>query len=238
MRLLRRVTIGLLCSGRLVPAAASTSPNEPYGDIFTRHESHKWGVMIAFASALFILLITPGPGVLTTAGVAAGFGFRAGLPYLAGIVSGALLVMIAVATGLAAFIFSFPPVRTGLLIVSLGYLVYLAFRIASAGSQIAIVASDKPLGYGNGLLLSVINPKAYAVSTMLFSGFPFYPDNILLENTTKLAIFLAIAVPIHLVWLGLGAGLKRLALRPRTARLLNIAMAVAMLAVVAIAALS
>ena len=36
--------------------------------------------MLQFALAVFFLLITPGPGVLTTAGIGAAFGYRADWP--------------------------------------------------------------------------------------------------------------------------------------------------------------
>ncbi|HEC70944.1 MAG TPA: LysE family translocator, partial [Roseobacter sp.] len=40
--------------------------------------------MLQFALAVFFLIVTPGPGVLSTAGVGAAFGFRAGLAYVVG----------------------------------------------------------------------------------------------------------------------------------------------------------
>jgi len=194
--------------------------------------------MTAFVLAAFFLVVTPGPGVLSTAGVGSAFGFRAGLPYLSGIVIGSLLVMAAVVTGLAAFLFSYPPLRVVLLAVSAAYLLYLAFRIATAGSGIAIAAAERPLRFVNGILLQIINPKAYAVMTALFTGFAFYPQNTLIESMIKAVVFTAISVPVHLLWLYMGAILKRLALGPGAARAVNIVMALAMVAVVALAALS
>ena len=91
--------------------------------------------MISFILAAFFLVVTPGPGVLSTAGVGAAYGFRAGLPYLSGIILGSLLVMAAVATGLAAFLFSYPPLRTILLALSAAYLLYIAFRIATSAER-------------------------------------------------------------------------------------------------------
>ena len=194
--------------------------------------------MLTFALAVFFLLITPGPGVLTTAGVGAAFGLRAGLAYMSGVVFGSLLVMAAVVTGLAALVFSYPVVRGVLLLGSLAYLVYVAFRVATAGARVGIIAAERPLGFLNGAALSVINPKAYAVMTTLFSGFAFRPESPLLEIAGKVAVYIAIATPIHLIWLYAGASLKRLALSAAAARRINLAMALAMLAVVALAALS
>ena len=60
--------------------------------------------MLAFCIAIFLLLISPGPGVLSTAGVGAAFGFRAGLPYVVGLFPGTNLVAIAVVSGLATVV--------------------------------------------------------------------------------------------------------------------------------------
>jgi threonine/homoserine/homoserine lactone efflux protein len=130
-----------------------------------------------FLAACFFLLITPGPGVLSVAGNAAAYGFRAGVPYLTGVVLGSLVVMGMVASGFAAVVFSIDYVREVLLAASLGYLLYLAWRIASSGSGIAIIETDKPLGFFNGAMLSLINPKAYAVFTTIVGGFNFMPDS-------------------------------------------------------------
>lgn len=194
--------------------------------------------MLAFFLAVVFLIITPGPGVLTTAGAGAAFGFRAGLAYMWGVIIGSLLVMAAVITGLAALVFSYPPVRNILLAASLAYLLYIAYRIATAGSRVAIMEAERPLGFVNGLALSVINPKAYAVMTTLFSGFAFLPDNPGLETVIKVAIYVPIAVPVHLIWLYAGASVKRLALSEAASRRINLVLALAMLAVVGLAAWS
>lgn len=194
--------------------------------------------MTAFLAATFFLLITPGPGVLTTAGVGAAYGFRAGVPYMLGIVLGTLVVIAAVATGLAAFLLSYPPLRTILLTGAAAYLLYIAYRIATSDTGIAIAHAKRPLGFFNGVALQVINPKAYAVMTTLFSGFAFYPDSTVIEATIKTAIFMAISFPVHITWLWVGTTIKRLALGKTAARTVNILMAAAMLAVVALALLS
>lgn len=194
--------------------------------------------MTAFIAAAFFLLITPGPGVLSVAGVGAAYGFRAGLPYLLGVVLGTLTVIAAVASGLAAFLLSYASLRIVLLGASAVYLLYLAYRIATSKTGIAIERAEKPLGFINGATLQVINPKAYAVMTTLFSGFPFYPDSTLIEVALKTAVFMSLSFPVHFIWLWLGATLKRLALSPQAARAVNIAMAVSMVAVVALALLS
>ena len=90
--------------------------------------------MIVFALAVFFLMATPGPGVLSVAGVGASFGVRPGARYIGGLFIGTNLVAFAVVSGLAALILADARVRTVLFVLSFGYLTYLALRIALAGS--------------------------------------------------------------------------------------------------------
>lgn len=191
--------------------------------------------MLTFAAAVLFLIITPGPGVLSTAGVGSAFGFRAGLRYVAGLFIGTNLVGMAVITGVAAIVLSMPVVRTVLMFASVAYLLYLAAKIALAGSRIAFIESAIAPGLTAGLLLQTINPKAYAVNTTLYAGFPFAPENLIFETFVKVLIFNAIWIPIHLAWLWAGASLHRLNLSPAAQRRINYVMAASMLAVVALA---
>lgn len=194
--------------------------------------------MLTFAAAVFLLIITPGPGVLSTAGVGAAFGFRAGLRYVLGLFIGTNLVALAVVTGLAALILANPYIRTGLFVASTLYLLYLAARIAFAGSKVAFIEARSQPGIVAGILLQAINPKAYVVNTTLFSGFVIFTDALLAEIMLKFLVVNAIWVPIHLLWLFAGSILERLDLAQRTHRRINFAMAAAMLGVVALASLS
>ena len=191
--------------------------------------------MLAFAAAVFFLIISPGPGVLSTAGVGAAYGYRNGLAYVAGLFAGSNLVAMLVISGIAATALALPWLRTTLLIASLGYLLWLAWRIASAGAQIGFIEARTPLGFWNGLALQPINPKAYVVNTTLFTGFSFMPDALWLETAIKLLIMNLIWIALHLGWLGAGISLRRLDLGPQAQRRVNIAMALSMLVAVALA---
>ncbi len=191
--------------------------------------------MLAFAAAVFFLIISPGPGVLSTAGVGAAYGYRNGLAYVAGLFAGSNLVAMLVISGVAATALALPWLRTTLLIASLGYLLWLAWRIASAGAQIGFIEARTPLGFWNGLALQPINPKAYVVNTTLFTGVSFMPDALWLETAIKLLIMNLIWIPLHLGWLGAGISLRRLDLGPQAQRRVNIAMALSMLVAVGLA---
>ena len=194
--------------------------------------------MITFAAAVFFLIITPGPGVLSAAGVGAAYGMRSGLNYVTGLFIGNNLVILAVISGLAAVVLAVPWVRIVLFALSTAYLLYIALRIAFAGSSIRFITVQSKPGVLAGILLQPINPKAYAVNTALFSGFAMFPDALVAEALWKLVIVNAIWLPIHVLWVWFGTVLQKLELQPQQHRLINMAMASSMLFVVALAVAS
>lgn len=191
--------------------------------------------MLIFAITVFFLIITPGPGVLSLAGVGAAYGREAGSKYFAGLFVGHNLVAIATASGLAAFIVADPRIRVVLFAASTMYLLYLAAKIAFAGRRISFIEATKPPGFLGGLTLQAINPKAYVVNTTIFAGFPFWPQSLPVEIFFKFLIFNAIWIPLHVLWLWAGIALRRLDLPPRTQAMINVGMSIAMLSVVGLA---
>ena len=191
--------------------------------------------MFTFALAIILMLVTPGPGVLSAAGVSAGFGAQAGLRYVTGLCIGQALVFVAVAAGLSTFVLATPWIRLTLMLLSFCYLLYLAARISFAGSKIAFIQSTYAPGLRAGLLLQPINPKAYAVLTALLTGFPLYPEDYWIEVAIKFIILNIIWIPIHVLWVYFGLSLKRLDLSPKMQQGVNITMGISMLLVVALA---
>jgi len=191
--------------------------------------------MLAFASACIFLIITPGPGVLSVAGVGSGYGFARGSKYLWGLCVGNILVALLVATGIAAVVFTVPYLRETLLILSVCYMVYLALKVGFAGSKVGFIEAEKAPRFFDGIALQAINPKAYVANSLLFSGFGFLPHNLLAETTIKFVIWICIWIPIHFGWLMIGVSLRRLELPEKIQRAINIFMALSMLFVVALA---
>lgn len=194
--------------------------------------------LVTFAIAVFFLIITPGPGVLSTAGVGAAYGVRPASLYVAGLWAGNNMVALAVISGIAAAVLAIPGIRIVLFYASTAYLLYLASRIAFAGSKIAFIQRSKPPGFFGGVLLQAINPKAYVVNTALFSGFAFLPEAPVWEIIIKLSIFNAIWIPIHFGWLGFGIMVHKLDLPQKVQFVINLLMALSMLIVVGLAVFS
>ena len=187
--------------------------------------------MLAFSFAVFLLIITPGPGVLSLAGVGTAYGWKDGVRYLAGLWIGNNLVSFAVISGLAALVLADPIIRMVLLFASATYLIYLAGRVAFAGTKIAFIHMAAP-GVITGISLQLINPKAYAVHTTLFSGFLIYPENLILETGLKLVVSNLVWIPLHVLWLYAGVRINELNLQATTQKRINLIMAFCLIAVV------
>ena len=190
--------------------------------------------MLTFAISVFLLIVTPGPGVLSTAGFGAAYGFKKSLRYVLGLFLGTNLVFFAVASGLIAILLSVPSVRIFLLVLSTCYLFYLASKIALAGSNIAFIKAKAPPGIISGILLQAINPKAYVVNTTFVSGFAFYQSSFVIELIIKFLIINLIWIPLHLVWLYVGTVLHELNLTNKNQRIINLILAFSMIAAVVI----
>ncbi|MGI9357596.1 MAG: LysE family translocator [Rhizobiaceae bacterium] len=191
--------------------------------------------MLTFLTAIFFLLVTPGPGVLSLAGVGSAFGYRAGWAYGTGLFVGSNAVMAAAAAGLAALFLANENLRLVFTVVSTAYLLYLAAKIAFAGSRIAFIESTKPPGLWGGIALQAVNPKAYAVGTFVFSNFPIWPSSFGIEVLLKFILLNAVWIPIHIAWLSAGITVNQLDLARNTQIAINVGMALAMLIVVGLA---
>jgi threonine/homoserine/homoserine lactone efflux protein len=177
------------------------------------------GLVLAAA----VVMGSPGPSTMSITAAGAAFGLRRSLGYLAGLVLGTTAVLMAVAVGLLALLLSLPWLAPGLLAASGIYILYLAFRIATApplSRQARPVAAPSLAG---GFFLAIANPKAYAAIAAVFAGAN-------LEPVPKILVLCLMIILIHLVWLLAGASLSRVLHDPRRGRIANILFAAILIA--------
>ena len=194
--------------------------------------------MLIFVAAAILLIITPGPGVLSLAGVGSAFGFRAGIKYFIGLFVGNNLVGLFVISGVGALVLADPVTRTVLLVLSSIYLIYLASTIALSGSNIGFKGYTHKPGIKSGVLLQIINPKAYVVNSTMYSGFLLFENAYFLEVIIKVLIVNTIWIPVHFLWLYIGVFIKRLDLSHSIQRTINYFMAIAMVLVVVLSVIA
>ena len=110
------------------------------------------------------------------------------------------------------------------------YMLYLAWRIATAPPSTQCDPDDSPPGFVAGLFLGFGNPKTYAAMGALFSGFVLVRDRELADAALKIAVLAGIVLAMNLVWLLIGWALTRAMRTAALARAINIAFAVLLLA--------
>jgi threonine/homoserine/homoserine lactone efflux protein len=193
------------------------------------------GLLALFTAAL-TLMGSPGPATLSSAAAGAAYRLRA-VPYVLGISLGTITVMVLVAAGVTGLVTSIPgaaPVISGL---AAAYILYLAWRIATAPPVGALDRQAAAPPFIGGYAMAVVNPKAYGAMGALFSGFPLIPDDPVTGGMLKVAILSGFALAINATWMSVGAGLARAMRNPRTSRALNVTFAVLLVASVVAAVL-
>ena len=183
------------------------------------------------------LMGSPGPATMSLAATGAAYGVRRGVPYYVGIVFGTTAVLVMVASGLTGLILAVPGVEPVILAVGCIYILYLAYRIATAPTMAKAAGHGQaPTLYG-GLLLALANPKAYAAIGAVFSSVVI-SDQVWLDGAAKVVTLTAVIVVVNLIWLTLGATLAGAFRAPRIGRAINVGFAVLLVASVALAVLA
>ena len=194
-------------------------------------------VLPGFLVAGALLAGSPGPATLSLAASGAAFGTRRSWSYFAGLVAGMAVVVALVASGLVGLTLALPGVGPAVTALAGLYLVWLAWRIATAPPLAGDGARGDPPGMAAGLLLSLVNPKGYAAMAALQSGFVLVPRDALLDAGAKLALIVLVIALVNMVWLRAGTLLARAFRDPRLNRAINIVFALALVASVAVALL-
>ena len=192
--------------------------------------------MIAYIIISFLMMVTPGPGVLSLAGVGAGFGWKVGMMYLIGLFFGTNGVALLVVLGFKQFLFEIEGVELTFLFLSLSYLSFLSWRIATSENKTGFKQSLKAPKLYEGIFLQFVNPKAYVVQGHLFVVLSLGMASYNVEILTKFIIVNSIWIPIHLFWLWLGLSLKRWSLASNKQLWVNRGMGLSLFAVVILSA--
>ena len=183
--------------------------------------------LIAFA---FVSSITPGPNNLMLLASGINFGLARSLPHMFGVGFGFTAMIVLVGFGLAQIFDAFPISYTILKIFSIGYLSYLAWKIATTSSfQNKNHNKSTPMSFFQAALFQWVNPKAWMMSVTAISAYTIQNGdwyNILIVA----AIFGAINLPSISAWTILGTQLKRFLNNPMKLKIFNITAALLLMA--------
>lgn len=175
---------------------------------------------------LFALVttITPGPNTLMLLASGANYGIRRSYPHVLGVSLGFAFMVVLVGTGLIRLFDLYPLSYQVLKTLSVSYLLYLAYRIATATSSMSRNRpSGKPLTFLEAAMYQWVNPKSWTMALTAISVYS--PSQSVGAIILVAVIFGAIALPSVSLWAVLGHHLKRILGSRSRMRTFNISMA-------------
>jgi len=185
-------------------------------------------LLAALAVFAFVSSITPGPNNLMLLASGVNFGFRRTVPHMLGIGVGFGALTAIAGLGLAGLFAAWPPARVVLQILSVAYMLWLAWRIAHAAPPRPGAPGGRPMSLLQAAAFQWVNPKAW---TMALGAVALYaPGADLMTLAVVVAVFVAVNVPSVAVWAGAGVALAGLLRDPVWLRRFNRTMAVALVA--------
>lgn len=191
--------------------------------------------LAGFVIAGLALAGSPGPNTLSLAATGAAFGARRGVAYMLGLNLGMVAVMAITASGLVGLLLALPGAAPAVTVAAAAYFAYLAWRIATAPPLEEGGGDRRQPSFLAGILLSLVNPKAYAAMAALFSGFVLVQASIAIDAVVKAAVLTLVIATVNVAWLVAGAALTRCFRNRRASRALNITFAVLLLVSVGLA---
>jgi threonine/homoserine/homoserine lactone efflux protein len=181
-------------------------------------------VLSALIIFAFVSSITPGPNNLMLMNSGANFGFKKTMPHLLGVGIGFTLMIALVGLGVIKLFDAFPLSYEILKIISIVYLLYLAFKIASSTGNLEQKSSSaKPFSFIQAALFQWVNPKAW---TMALTSISIYAPTKSLGAVLFVAIVFGIVnLPCISAWIVLGQKIQVLLTDKKRLRAFNISMA-------------
>lgn len=126
--------------------------------------------IVALIIFLFPLAYSPGPGNMFFAANGARFGMRATLPANAGYHLATWVVTAGIGFGALAAFNSHPQLFRVLKYAGSLYVLWLAWTLFRSSCNVS-GREAQPIGFGSGVLLLLLNPKAYVIIALMFTQF-------------------------------------------------------------------
>lgn len=188
-----------------------------------------YDVFMALVVFAFVTSITPGPNNLMLLASGVNFGFRRTIPHMLGIGTGFLLLLLGVGYGLGAVLEAAPLFYLLLKFAGGAYMLYLAYKIATATSVGKVDDKARPMSFMQALLFQWVNPKAWVMAVTAMASYTVheaYTLSVLLVGV----VFAVVNVPSVSSWTVFGSLLRQWLEDPVRLRWFNLTMALLLVA--------
>ncbi|WP_419318218.1 LysE family translocator [Caulobacter sp. ErkDOM-E] len=186
-------------------------------------------LLLAFVLFAFATAGTPGPNNMMLLASGANFGFRRTILHILGISAGLGVMVVAMGWGLSGVFRTFPILHEILKWVGAAYMLWLAWKIATATGINDKSATGQPMTFLEAAAFQWLNPKAWAMA--LGAATTYTPEGSGSLTVLVLAgTFMLVGAPCSAAWAGFGQGMRRFLDRPAILRVFNVSMAVLLVA--------
>lgn len=159
------------------------------------------------------------------------FGLSRTIPHLLGVNIGFGLLLVGVGLGLHQLFLQFPWLYVVLKIISIFFILTLAYNIARAGSitQINGKTNPQPMSFTAAVMFQAVNPKAWMMCLSSIAAYTV-PSQYIGSLLLLTLIFTAVNLPCVGAWVGFGMALRNFLNDPKKIQIFNITMAVLLVA--------
>ncbi|QUJ75871.1 LysE family translocator [Sulfitobacter albidus] len=185
-------------------------------------------LLTALAVFAFVSSATPGPNNLMLMASGANFGFSRTIPHMAGISVGFAVMMIGVGLGLVQLFDRVPVIYDVLKIVSVLYMLWLAWKIANAAPVTRTAEAGRPMTFLQAAAFQWVNPKAWAMALTAITA--YVGDSGAGWLILGALLFATVNLPSVSIWTVAGQQLQRILTNPRRLRAYNWTMAILLIA--------
>jgi threonine/homoserine/homoserine lactone efflux protein len=185
-------------------------------------------LLLAFATFTLVSSITPGPNNLMLMASGTNFGVRRTMPHFWGVILGFTALILLVGLGLSRVFVAFPAAQTLLKALSALYMLYLAWKIATAPPPGEGQTRGEPMTFMQALMFQWVNPKGWSMALTAVSA---YVVGYSIWGYVFVALVLGLtSMVMSGLWMLAGARLRRFLADPRALRAFNIVMALLLVA--------
>lgn len=181
-------------------------------------------LFLALLGFAFVTSVTPGPNNMMLLASGVNFGFRRTVPHMLGISLGHAVMVFLVGLGLAGVFSAVPLALTGLKLVSVAYMLWLAWKIAHAAAPGEGRARPQPMTFLQAAAFQWVNPKAWAMALGAVAA--YVPEPSVWAYAAVAGAFAMVNLPSVSVWAGAGLAVRRWLAAPGRLQLFNWTMAV------------
>ena len=186
-------------------------------------------LLLAVLFFAFSTTITPGPNNVMIMSSGVNYGVKASVPDWLGICLGFPFMVLLVGFGFGVVFDRYPHLHQLIKILGTLYLLWLAWRIASAEPKAIEQGKSKPFSFFQAVLFQWVNRKAWVMATGALAAFTSVTGVYWQQVSIITLMFLLVAFPCVGVWLLFGASLRTILTKPLFQRIFNIAMAIILL---------